>query len=407
MKSKILKFACYGSSFTMAVVANLPPLLFLIFRDAFDVSYSLLGLLVLINFSTQLSVDLIFSAFSRRLSVPVLVRAMPMLVLLGLFIFATVPILFPSFAYLGLLVGTVIFSAGSGLSEVLVSPIIASIPADNPEREMSKLHSVYAWGVVFVIIVSTVAIRLFGEGIWYVITLAFMPLPLVSGILFFTTDIPDLSMEGDGEPKPLPIRERKLWLCVFAIFLGGAVECNMAQWASSYLEASLGIEKALGDIFGVAGFAMMLGIGRSLYAKRGVNVERILFYSALGATVCYLVAALTTVSVIGLVACAMTGLFSAMLWPGTLIVVAKYFKEGGVFIYALMAAGGDLGASVAPQLTGIIADYVSTLEVSVRLAERLGVSVEAVGIRCGIFVGALFAMAAIFVFYRIYKRSRS
>ena len=407
MKSKILKFACYGSSFTMAVVANLPPLLFLIFRDAFGISYSLLGLLVLINFSTQLTVDLIFSAFSRRLNIPALVRSMPVLASVGLLIFAAVPILFPSAAYIGLLIGTVIFSAGAGLSEVLISPIIASIPADNPEREMSKLHSVYAWGVVFVIIVSTVALKLFGAGVWHVITLAFVVLPLTSGVLFFMTDIPDLSAEQTEERKPLPIREKKLWLCVFAIFLGGAVECNMAQWASSYLEASLGIEKSLGDIFGVAGFALMLGIGRSLYAKRGVNIEKILFYSAIGATVCYFVAALTTVSVIGLVACAMTGLFSAMLWPGTLIVVAKYFKEGGVFIYALMAAGGDLGASVAPQLTGIIADYVSTLDFAVIIGERLGVDAEAVGIRCGIFVGALFALTAIFVYRRIYKRSRN
>lgn len=406
MKTKILKFACYGSSFTMAVVSNLPPLLFLIFRDAFGISYSLLGLLVLINFSTQLTVDLIFSAFSRRLNIPALVRSMPVLASVGLLVFAAVPILFPSAAYSGLLIGTVIFSAGSGLSEVLISPIIASIPADNPEREMSKVHSVYAWGVVFVITVSTVALRIFGSHIWYIITIAFMIFPIISCALFFMTRIPDLQGEGSAGHS-LPIRDRKLWLCVIAIFLGGAVECNMAQWASSYLEASLGIEKALGDILGVAGFALMLGIGRSLYASRGVSIEKILFFSSIGATVCYFVASLTTVSLIGIFACAMTGLFAAMLWPGTLIVVAKYFKEGGVFIYALMAAGGDLGASVAPQLTGIIADYVSTLDFAARLGERLGVDAEAIGIRCGIFVGALFALTAIFVYRRIYKRSRN
>ena len=48
-----------------------------------------------------------------------------------------------------------LISVAAGLCEVLLSPLVAALPSDNPERDMSKLHSVYAWGVVAVIILST------------------------------------------------------------------------------------------------------------------------------------------------------------------------------------------------------------------------------------------------------------
>ena len=53
-----LKAACYTTNVTMSVITNLAPILFLTFRELYGISYSLLGLLVLINFFTQLSVDL-------------------------------------------------------------------------------------------------------------------------------------------------------------------------------------------------------------------------------------------------------------------------------------------------------------------------------------------------------------
>lgn len=65
-KDRTVKYACYMTNVSMAAVANLSPLLFLTFREVYGISYSLLGLLVLLNFCTQLAVDLIFSFFSHR-----------------------------------------------------------------------------------------------------------------------------------------------------------------------------------------------------------------------------------------------------------------------------------------------------------------------------------------------------
>ena len=51
-KYKRVKLACYAVNISMAIVSNLPPLLFLTFRSMYGLSYSLLGLLVVINFFT-------------------------------------------------------------------------------------------------------------------------------------------------------------------------------------------------------------------------------------------------------------------------------------------------------------------------------------------------------------------
>ena len=66
MKYSRLKAACYMTNISMSVVGNLSPLLFVTFRETYGISYTLLGLLVLINFSTQLIVDLVFSFFCLK-----------------------------------------------------------------------------------------------------------------------------------------------------------------------------------------------------------------------------------------------------------------------------------------------------------------------------------------------------
>ena len=84
-KLRRLKLACYTGNATMSVVGSLSPVLFLTFRSLYGLSYSLLGLLVLINFVTQLTVDLIFSFFSHRFNIPRTLRIMPILAVLGFF----------------------------------------------------------------------------------------------------------------------------------------------------------------------------------------------------------------------------------------------------------------------------------------------------------------------------------
>jgi len=401
-----VKLACYSTNVAASVVANLSPVLFLTFRELYGISYSLLGLLVLINFFTQLIVDLIFSFFSHRFNIPKTVKSIPVICFIGFLIYAAAPILFPNQAFIGLAIGTVVFSAAGGLGEVLISPTVAALPSPDPDREMSKLHSMYAWGVVGVIVVSTLFLLAFGKERWQWLTLLFMSVMVFSFVLFLGAEIPEMKTPKKTSGALRLLRSHGVWVCVLAIFLGGASELTMAQWSSGYLEAALGIPKVWGDLFGVALFSVMLGLGRTLYAKRGKNIGRVLTLGAVGATVCYLVAALSSIPLVGLLACAFTGLCVSMLWPGSLVVASGQYLQGGVFIYAVMAAGGDLGASVAPQLLGVITDAVIASPRAAELAMRTSISTEQLGMKLGMLCGAIFPLCAIFVYLHIWRTEK-
>ena len=403
---KRAKLACYVTNISMSVISNLSPLLFMIFRSLYGVSYTHLGLLVLINFVTQLSVDLVFSFFSYRFNIEKTVKFTPVLAFLGLCLFACAPWLFPTAPYIGLALGTVVFSAAGGLGEVLISPVVAAIPAEKPEREMSKLHSVYAWGVVGVILAATLFLLLFGGENWQWLAFSLSAVPLLAALMFGRAEIPQMQTPARSSSVVGLLKRPALWLCFVAIFLGGAAECTMAQWSSGYLERAVGLPKVWGDIFGVALFAVMLGLGRSLYAKYGKRVETVLCFGAMGATACYLVVALSTAPVLGLLACALTGLFVSMLWPGCLVVGAERVPNGGVFLYAMLAAGGDLGASVAPQLVGVVTDAAMANEAVLRLATALGLSAEQCGMKLGMLVGMLFPLAAIAVYWHLARTAK-
>jgi MFS family permease len=271
---------------------------------------------------------------------------------------------------------------------------------------MSKLHSVYAWGVVPVILISTLFLFIFGSQNWHWLALLFMLIPLVSFVLFTKAEIPQMETPEKVSGALSFLKNKGLWLCVGAIFLGGASECIMAQWCSGYIEQALGIPKVWGDIFGVAVFSVMLGLGRTLYAKKGKKIGNVLFLGSIGATLCYLIAAICDIPLIGLVACAFTGLCVSMLWPGSLIVASDRFPKGGVFIFAMMAAGGDLGASVGPQLIGVITDFAIANEKIAYFAESVNLAPEQMGMKLGMLVGMLFPLMAIPVYFVI-KKSRN
>lgn len=386
---KLTKNACYLTGAVMAISANLSPLLFLTFKDMYNLSYTLLGFLVVINFFTQLFIDLIFTFFTKYFNIHKAVRSTPLVVFIGLVLYAVLPRMFPEMAFLWIVIGTVIFSVASGLSEVLLSPVIAAIPSENPEREMSKLHSMYAWGVVVVVIISTLFLSVFGSRNWMYLALLWSLVPFTAFLMFLKAKLPEMNNFG-GEKKETKIFNKGIVMCTLCIFFGGAAECTMSQWASGFIENAIGIPKVYGDVIGVAMFAALLGAGRTLYSKYDKKIINILLFGMIGAGVCYFAASLSLSPAIGIIACALTGIFTSMLWPGTLIYVEEKFQNVGVAIYALMAAGGDLGASVAPQLMGIVSDKFSLTEMALNISKMFNISAEQVGMRAGLFIAGLF-----------------
>ena len=402
---KRTKLACYMAYFTMSSVYCVPPLLFVTFRELYGITYTLLGMLILINFFTQLGIDLIFTAFLKYFNTKIIVRIMPLVTATGLIVYALIPTFFPNIAYIGLVIGTVIFSVAAGLSEVLMSPTIAAIPSENPQRDMSMLHSLYAFGTFTMIIISTVFLKIFGATNWMYLLIFLACLPVIAAVLFMTSPMPDLSVNESTTPAVKDAKKRAmgLVLCVACIFFGSCSENAMSNWISTYMENALGISKVVGDILGAAMFAILLGIARISYAKFGRNICKTLLFSMISAAICYLVVGLSSNVIVAFIACIMTGFCTSMLWPGTLIMMEEKIPNAGVAAFALMAAAGDLGASVSPQLLGVVVDKVSVTDFAVSLGNTLNISVEQVSLKIGMLVSSIFPIIGIVIVLSIMR----
>ncbi len=377
---------------TMAFTASVSPILFVTFHETYNISYSLLGFLAVIGFGIQLVIDLVFSFFSKYFNIAKIVRLMPLICFFGMMIYSIMPALFPNAAYFWILLGTFVFSVSAGLCEVLISPLIAAIPSENPDREMSKLHSTYAWGVVGVVILSTLLLKIVGNEKWYFMTALWCILPLITFGLFLKSKMPEMNIFSSSEKRVFP---KGIFLCVMCIFLGGASECTMTQWCSGFLEKAAGIPKAYGDIFGLAFFALFLGLGRTLYSKYGKNILRTLTICMSGTVVCYLIATISNNPTISLIGCVLTGFSTSMLWPGTLILMEEKYQYVSVGAYALMAAGGDAGGAIGPQLVGIVVDLVMESNWSGNIAAKFLLSAEQFAMKTGLLVATLFPICGV------------
>lgn len=400
---KRTKLSCYFSYLSMASIFSLPPLLFNTFHETYGVSYTLLGTLVAVNFCTQLTIDLIFTFFTKYFNIKKTVTVMPLITSLGMLIYALVPWFFPQYAYIGLVIGTFIFSISAGLSEVLLSPVVAAIPSETPDKDMSLLHSLYAYGVLLVVIVSTAFLKLFGTSNWMYLTLFWAALPVIAFILFSASPMPDVNVTNSAGGKNAGKKNLIMTLCVLCIFFGSAAENSMTNWISSYIENAVQLPKAIGDILGMAAFAVCLGLTRTWYGKKGKNIYKVLFLGMAGSAICYIIAGISSVPALSLIACIMTGVCTAMLWPGSLILMEEKLPHVGVAAYALMAAGGDFGASIAPQLLGIVVDKVSLSSFASELSTSISLSPDQIGMKAGMLVAAVFPVIGVIVLIVIKK----
>ena len=393
---KRTKLTCYFTYLAMSSVFSLPPLLFATFREMYGISYTLLGTLILVNFCTQLGIDLIFSFFSNYFNIHKTIRFMPLVTAIGLCVYALIPMLFPQYAYIGLVVGTFIFSIAAGLGEVLVSPTVAALPSNTPEKDMSVLHSLYGYGFVGVVFISTLFLQFVGNEYWMYLTFFWAALPVIASVLLMKSPLPNMNMEqSESKSSKNKQRAKGLLLCMLCIFLGACAENTMSNWISVYTETVLDIPKIWGDILGMSLFAILLALTRTAYAKYGKNIFKVMIISMSGAIVCYLAVAVSTNAIFSLIACVALGICTSMLWPGTLILMEEKIPAVGVAAYALMAAGGDLGASVAPQTLGIVVDNIALTEWAKTFGNALSLSPEQVGFKIGMLIAAVFPILGV------------
>lgn len=383
-------FTCYFSNFFQAI-GSVFPILLVSIRTLFGISYTQFGLLVTINFVTQVLSDLAFSKPIDKYGFRRFAIGGPILSGCGLLLFALAPVLFTGHVFVGFCIGMFLFAAGGGLQELLLSPILDALPLDESRKaqSMSLLHSFFAWGQIFVVIITTLLLAFAGAERWQLIIAGWAVVPFISAVLF--AKVPLYARVPVG--KEMPVRElfkNKIFLlALLAILFGGAAEVTMSQWASAFIERGLALPKLMGDTLGVCGFSLMLALGRTLYGTKGAanSINKLMTIGSLGAVVTYLVAALSPSPIVGMVACALTGICVSLLWPGAVIVAGKHLPLAGASMYALLSATGDMGASLASFATGKLADRFQAVSF-------LGSTGEQAGLRIALLFATVFAVAS-------------
>lgn len=345
--------ACYLGYITQAIAANFAPLLFLTFQTAYGIPLDNIALIPIVFYLTQLLVDLGAAKFADKIGYRVCMVASQAASATGLVLLAVLPEVLPS-PFWGLLIAVVFYATGSGLVEVLVSPIVEACPFENKDGRMSLLHSFYCWGAVGVILGSTLFFAVFGTESWQSLALIWAVVPLVNIFQFLTCPIKHLVEGGKSLPPCKLLRMPLLWLMILLMICSGASEATMAQWASAFTESALGVTKTVGDLAGPCLFAVFMGISRTLYGKMSerLNLANAMLLSGLLCVVCYLLASLSPWPALGLAGCSFCGFSVGILWPGTIRLSSQKCPQGGTAMFALLALAGDFGGTVSPVIVG-------------------------------------------------------
>ena len=347
--------ASYIGYITQAIVNNFAPLLFVTFHRTYGISLSRIGLLVTVNFVTQILVDLFSAKFTDRIGYRLNAVLAHIFAAVGLILLGILPEL-TSDPYLGISIAVVIYAVGGGLTEVIISPIVEACPTDKKGAAMSLLHSFYCWGSVLVVLVSTLLFRLLGMDSWRIISAMWAVIPACNAIYFCFVPINSLADEGRGMSITGLLKEKVFWVLALLMLCSGASELAMSQWASALAETGLHVSKTAGDLAGPCFFAILMGSGRVLHAH---VAERFSLTGYLGACAClcivsYLVVTFSPLPAISLAACGVCGLSVAAMWPGTFSISSKVCPQGGTTIFALLALAGDIGCSAGPTTVGFV-----------------------------------------------------
>jgi fucose permease len=206
-----------------------------------------------------------------------------------------------------------------------------------------------------VIVGSTLFFTLFGLENWRILACLWALLPLYNIFNFATCPIEPIVQDSQGMSMSLLLGNRTFWLFLILMVAAGASESSMAQWTSAFAEASLGVDKAIGDLAGPCGFAFCMGLGRMWYGKKGQKLDLSAYMTGAGILcfVTYLTASLSPIPLVAFAGCMISGLAVGIMWPGSISLTSARMPGGGTALFALLALAGDMGGTLGPSLVGV------------------------------------------------------
>ena len=358
---KMTMYACFIGYIVQAVVNSFVPLLFVTFQTEYHIPLTQITLLITVNFVIQLVVDLLSAGFVDKIGYRASAIIAHACAGTGIFLLTLLPELFSNPFY-GILLAVMVYAIGGGLIEVLISPVLEACPTDNKESAMSLLHSFYCWGCTGVVLLSTLFFALFGTSHWKILALIWVLLPTANLILFTKVPIYSLHEEGEsGMSISELFRVKVFWLLMAMMLCAGASEQAVSQWASTFAEKGLHIQKTVGDLVGPMLFSVLMGLSRLIYGKYGekFNLDRFMKGSCVLCVASYLCISLVPVPIVGLIGCAICGFSVGIMWPGTFSKASAAIKRGGTVLFAMLALAGDLGCSGGPTLVGFVSSAFS------------------------------------------------
>ena len=354
---RITKFVCYIGFVVQAIINNFLPILFVCLQDNYGLNYEKLARLIVVNFGAQMGVDLLTPKITKHLGYRATAFLSQFTAAMGLVMMAILPNVMVN-KYLAISISAVMYACGSGLMEVVLSPMVEILPSDNKRGSMQILHSFYCWGQAFTIIGTTILIGLLGSKNWSFVPLVWAIIPFVNAFCFLK--VPIITPPADQKLASLGslLKRRQFRGYMIMMLCAGAAEVTMAQWASLFAQRGLGVSKVIGDLAGPCAFALFMASGRVIY---GINAKKIDFKKAMltlsiFSAVCYLGVAITQNAILSLCFCAFCGLTVSIFWPAIYSQGAIDFSDGGMVMYSVFAMCGDVGCALGPWILGIIAD---------------------------------------------------
>jgi len=384
-------YASYIGYITQAIINNLTPLLFVTFQREFNITLEQIGFLISLNFGIQIFTDTISAKYADKFGYRICAVFAHILTLSGLLAMGILPFVFSN-GYTGLMAAVILNGIGGGLIEVLISPIVESLPGEEKASAMSLLHSFYCWGHVAVVLLSTLYFLLAGINHWYYLPVIWSLVPAVNIFLFSKVPLRKIVEEEQKIPLRKLLGQNYFWLFIILMLCAGSAELAMSQWSSLFAEIGLGISKTAGDLLGPCAFAVLMGLSRTFYGIKGskINLQKALTFSSFLCILSYLLTIFSPLPVISLIGCALCGFSVGMMWPGTLSLAAKQFPRGGTALFAFLALAGDIGCSSGPGLVGLVANAVQKSPDSFAVNWFFSMDATEAGLKTGLLLAVIF-----------------
>lgn len=352
-RARLLTLLCYGAMMSLSIGLNLLPVFLTTLSTVYGGEAGLtgeqLGRLGAIAFSGLVIGILITGPLADRWGAKPFAQLGNTLIAGSLVAMAFAP------GYTSLSVAIWVMGLGSGILDMVLSPVVSALNPGRRAAALNWLHSFYCVGAAVTILAGSVALQA-GLG-WRGSCLVLVPLPLLLLAAFSPLEFPSLAHHNARTSVRSLLARGWFILAAAGIFLGGATELGMAQWLPAYAETSLGYPTWIGG-GSLLLFSVAMALGRMVVGMIGAHMDafRMMAWSCATSAVLFALGSFLPVPSLALAACILVGFTGSCLWPTMLAVTADRYPSGGASMFGMLAALGNAGGIFMPWAVGWIAD---------------------------------------------------